>query len=133
MISAGYNAGASRPRTWMAERGDPRIGQADVVDWIEHIPFTETRNYVMRVSESIPVYRARLTGETGPVRFSDILNGKPPHVRPQARQADLDTMPPAPVPPAVEVTPQGRASTMSISDLAPLSIDGIRPPQRPAE
>ena len=133
MISAGYNAGASRPRTWMAERGDPRIGQADVVDWIEHIPFTETRNYVMRVSESIPVYRARLTGETGPVRFSDILNGKPPHVRPQARQTDLDTMPPAPVPPAVEVTPQGRASTMSISDLAPLSIDGIRPPQRPAE
>ncbi|MGR3465929.1 transglycosylase SLT domain-containing protein [Limimaricola sp.] len=136
MVSAGYNAGASRPRTWMAERGDPRIGQADVVDWIEHIPFTETRNYVMRVSESIPVYRARLTGETGPVRFSDILNGKPPFVRPQARSAEpplLAEAGPAPVPPAVDVTPEGRASSMSLSILAPMSIGGMRPPQRPVD
>ncbi len=135
MISAGYNAGASRPRTWMAERGDPRIGQADVVDWIEHIPFTETRNYVMRVSESLPVYRARLTGETGPVNFTDLLNGKPPHVRPQAREAGtlMAETAPAPVPPAVEITPEGRASTMSLSILAPMSIGGMRPPQRPVE
>ena len=136
MISAGYNAGASRPRTWMAERGDPRIGQADVVDWIEHIPFTETRNYVMRVSESIPVYRARLTGETGPVNFSDILSGKPPFVRPQARVGSAPVVAeaaPAPVPPAVEVSPQGRASSMSLSILAPMSIGGMRPPQRPVE
>ena len=135
MISAGYNAGASRPRTWMAERGDPRIGQADVVDWIEHIPFTETRNYVMRVSESLPVYRARLTGETGPVNFTDLLNGKPPHVRPQAREAGtlMAETSPAPVPPAVEITPEGRASTMSLSILAPMSIGGMRPPQRPVE
>jgi len=85
MIAAGYNAGPSRPATWMVQRGDPRRGEVDVIDWIEHIPFTETRNYVMRVTESIPVYHARLTGETGPVDFTALLVGKPAFVRPQAR------------------------------------------------
>ena len=85
MIAAGYNAGPSRPATWMTERGDPRKGEVDVVDWIEHIPFTETRNYVMRVTESMPVYRARLTGEVPQGRFTDLLNGKPPFIRPVAR------------------------------------------------
>ncbi|MBM1221895.1 lytic transglycosylase domain-containing protein [Ponticoccus sp. SC2-23] len=90
MIAAGYNAGPSRPSTWMAERGDPRKGEVDVVDWIEHIPFTETRNYVMRVTESIPVYRARLTGQGGPVRFTQLLNGEPPFVRPRLRPSATD-------------------------------------------
>ena len=85
MIAAGYNAGPSRPRVWMDERGDPRLGEMDVVDWIEHIPFTETRNYVMRVTESIPVYRARLTGQTGPIAFTDLLVGTKPILRPRAR------------------------------------------------
>ena len=85
MIAAGYNAGPSRPRTWMSQRGDPRRGDVDVIDWIESIPFTETRNYVMRVSESIPVYEARLSGRAGPVRFMDLLLGAAPSVRPQAR------------------------------------------------
>lgn len=85
MIAAGYNAGPSRPSRWMSERGDPRKGEVDIVDWIEMIPFTETRNYVMRVTESIPVYRARLTGETGTVRFRDLLIGAPPFIRPVAR------------------------------------------------
>lgn len=90
MIAAGYNAGPSRPRTWMTERGDPRrsvfnTDPVDVIDWIEHIPFRETRNYVMRVTEGIPVYRARLTGQVGPVRFMDILIGAAPMVRPVAR------------------------------------------------
>ena len=85
LIAAGYNAGPSRPWRWMQERGDPRRGEVDPVDWIEHIPFDETRNYVMRVTESIPVYRARLTGETGPVGFRALLVGQPPFVRPQAR------------------------------------------------
>ena len=85
LIAAGYNAGPSRPRTWMAERGDPRQDEVDVIDWIELIPFTETRNYVMRVSESIPVYNARLTGQTRPVRFMELLRGAPPVLRPEAR------------------------------------------------
>ena len=85
MMAAGYNAGPSRPRTWMAERGDPRIGEADIIDWIENIPFRETRNYVMRVAESIPIYEARLTGETGPIRFMELLIGEKPVVRPRTR------------------------------------------------
>ncbi len=63
MVSAGYNAGPGRPIQWMEKRGDPRRNQADIIDWIEHIPFDETRNYVMRVAESLPVYRARLRGQ----------------------------------------------------------------------
>jgi len=63
MVAAGYNAGPSRPIRWVSEFGDPRKGEIDPVDWIEHIPFRETRNYVMRVMESLAPYRARL-GET---------------------------------------------------------------------
>ncbi len=85
MIAAGYNAGPSRPKTWMDERGDPRLGEMDVVDWIEHIPFRETRNYVMRVTESIPLYQARLSGETGPIAFTELLIGAKPQIRPIAR------------------------------------------------
>jgi soluble lytic murein transglycosylase len=76
LVSAAYNAGPSRPLRWMAERGDPRSGEIDVVDWIEHIPFTETRNYVMRVMESLPVYRARLRGEVQPIRLSEELQAR---------------------------------------------------------
>lgn len=85
MIAAGYNAGPGRPRTWITQRGDPRDGTADVIDWIEHIPFAETRTYVMRVTEAIPAYRARLTGQTGPIAFTALLNGAKPFIRPQAR------------------------------------------------
>jgi len=45
----------------------------DVVDWIETIPFDETQTYVMRVTESLPNYRARLTGETGATQFTEEL------------------------------------------------------------
>ncbi|EBA08221.1 lytic transglycosylase domain-containing protein [Sagittula stellata] len=75
MMAAGYNAGPSRPLRWMAEFGDPRTGAVDVIDWIEFIPFDETRNYVMRVAESLPVYRARLGKEPLPVPFSEELVG----------------------------------------------------------
>lgn len=75
MIAAGYNAGPKRPLAWMARYGDPRDGSPDIVDWIEHIPFNETRNYVMRVSESLPVYRARLGKSALPVPFSTELRG----------------------------------------------------------
>ncbi|MCB5199855.1 lytic transglycosylase domain-containing protein [Loktanella sp. TSTF-M6] len=84
-VAAGYNAGPSRPATWMDERGDPRQGEVDVVDWIEHIPFRETRNYVQRVSESLPIYRARLTGTTGEVDFLNMITGSMASVRPRLR------------------------------------------------
>ena len=76
LVSAAYNAGPSRPLRWMSERGDPRTGDVDVVDWIETIPFTETRNYVMRVMESLPVYRARLSGQVQPIRLSEELRAR---------------------------------------------------------
>lgn len=75
MMSAGYNAGPSRPQRWMRDNGDPRRGAIDVVDWIELIPFDETRNYVMRVTESLPIYRARLGQNPHPVPFSQELIG----------------------------------------------------------
>ncbi|MEC9198790.1 MAG: lytic transglycosylase domain-containing protein [Pseudomonadota bacterium] len=70
MMSAGYNAGPSRPERWIEQFGDPRRGAGDIVDWIEMIPFRETRNYVMRVTESLPIYRARLGLAPLPVPFS---------------------------------------------------------------
>lgn len=75
LMSAAYNAGPSRPERWMQLFGDPRAGRVDVVDWIEFIPFDETRNYVMRVAESLPVYRARLGRDPHPVPFSQELAG----------------------------------------------------------
>jgi len=89
MISAGYNAGPGRPRSWMDRFGDPRKGEIDIIDWIEHIPFRETRNYVMRVTESLPIYRARLTGVAGPLNFMNELVGELPLQRPNARPATL--------------------------------------------
>jgi soluble lytic murein transglycosylase len=77
MIAAGYNAGPNRPLRWMERNGDPRDGSVeDMIDWIEMIPFNETRNYVMRVSESLPVYRARLGKDPHPVSFGrEIVGG----------------------------------------------------------
>lgn len=57
----GYNAGPRRARDWIARFGDPRGGSIEeVVDWVERIPFTETRNYVQRVMENYQVYKARI-------------------------------------------------------------------------
>lgn len=55
---AAYNAGPSRARRWLRRHGDFRSGEIDAVDWIEMIPFDETRNYVQRVIENLQVYRA---------------------------------------------------------------------------
>jgi soluble lytic murein transglycosylase len=56
---AGYNAGRGRVREWIERHGDPRDPKVDPVDWIERIPFSETRNYVQRVMENFQVYRVR--------------------------------------------------------------------------
>lgn len=76
MVAAAYNAGPGRPRRWAEEFGDPRSASVDPVDWVERIPFTETRNYVMRVTESLVIYRAMLAGRAGPVGLTDILRGR---------------------------------------------------------
>jgi soluble lytic murein transglycosylase len=74
-IAAAYNAGPSRAHAWTAKLGDPRSPEVDVIDWIEQIPFSETRNYVMRVTESLPNYRARLAGQAVPLQFLQELKG----------------------------------------------------------
>src|SRR5258708_14874826 len=63
MTFAGYNAGRGRVRDWVKAYGDPRDPNVDAVDWVERIPFSETRNYVQRVMENLQVYRVRF--ETG--------------------------------------------------------------------
>ena len=59
MTFAGYNAGRGRVRDWVKAYGDPRDPNVDPVDWVERIPFSETRNYVQRVMENMLVYRVR--------------------------------------------------------------------------
>jgi soluble lytic murein transglycosylase len=59
---AAYNAGPTNVKRWIATFGDPRDARVDPVDWIEEIPFSETRNYVQRVLENTEVYRNRLSG-----------------------------------------------------------------------
>ena len=76
LVASGYNAGPGRPRGWVDAFGDPRLASTDVVDWVEMIPFTETRTYVMRVVEGVVIYRAKLRGTAGPVNISDELTGR---------------------------------------------------------
>ncbi len=128
-MAAGYNAGPSRPVRWMDERGDPRLGEVDVVDWIEHIPFRETRNYVMRVTESIPVYEARLTGEVGPVRFTTLLIGSKPLIRPRARNDGSLVVEPTAV--STLTAPSGPAVAPPPTLPRPGGVQGIRPISRP--
>lgn len=72
-----YNAGPRRVPEWLARYGDPRGKPIDdVVDWIEQIPFQETRNYVQRVMENYQVYKSRLEQKTDIV--SDLRMGRNP-------------------------------------------------------
>ena len=75
MVSAAYNAGPSRPIRWIEDYGDPRDGDIYIVDWVEMVPFRETQNYIMRVTEYLPVYRARLGKEPLPIPFYEELTG----------------------------------------------------------
>ncbi len=78
MAAAGYNAGPHRVKRWVKDFGDPRTGAINAVDWIESIPFTETRNYVQRVMENMQVYKARLNGDQHINQiYTDITSGRP--------------------------------------------------------
>jgi soluble lytic murein transglycosylase len=61
---AGYNAGRGSVKKWIERYGDPRDPKVDAVDWVELIPFSETRNYVQRIMENLQVYRTRFGGGT---------------------------------------------------------------------
>lgn len=73
MAAAAYNAGPNRPGVWAGVCGDPRTSAVDPVDYIECIPFPETRNYVMRTLEATEVYRARLAGGAAPLTLAEDL------------------------------------------------------------
>lgn len=73
-----YNAGGGRVRDWTEEFGDPRTANVDAIDWVERIPFTETRNYVKKILTGVQIFRARLNGPDGALRLSeDLARGKP--------------------------------------------------------
>lgn len=57
LVAIAYNAGPHVARRWITELGDPRQCGMDIIDWIELIPYGETRNYVQRVLETVTVYR----------------------------------------------------------------------------
>ncbi|OWV96766.1 lytic transglycosylase [Rhizobium sp. R72] len=76
MTFIAYNAGPKRVPEWIGRYGDPRGQSIDtIVDWIERIPFPETRNYVQRVMENYEVYKARLGQPSDIVR--DLTGGRP--------------------------------------------------------
>lgn len=62
LAAAAYNAGPRRVNIWIKDYGDPRTNGVDPIDWLETIPYSETRNYIHRVMENLEVYRARLNG-----------------------------------------------------------------------
>jgi soluble lytic murein transglycosylase len=73
---ASYNAGGGNVKKWIDAYGDPRTPQVDPVDWVERIPFSETRNYVQRVMENLQVYRHRLHERSAYVFDHDLRRGR---------------------------------------------------------
>ncbi len=130
LVAAGYNAGPGRSARWLRDFGDLRetgAHGADPVDWVEMIPFDETRNYVMRVGEALPIYRARIMGRPVPlVPTWDLRGGgfRPAPVLSPLRLA-VSARPPArpakPVPAAVEgygASPADQAAALGYPDRA---------------
>ncbi len=72
---AAYNAGSGNVKKWIDAYGDPRDPRVDAVDWVERIPFYETRNYVQRVMENLQVYRQRLDQRTAYLIDYDLKRG----------------------------------------------------------
>lgn len=77
MTFAGFNAGPGRVRQWVRQFGDPRDKKTDAIDWVERIPFQETRNYVQKVLANVQIYRARLGKNKALIKtYQDLQRGK---------------------------------------------------------
>jgi soluble lytic murein transglycosylase len=72
LTAAAYNAGPNRVKRWLREMGDPRTPGVDPIDWIENIPFWETRDYVERVLEATQIYRRKLGTASRPLLEQDL-------------------------------------------------------------
>ncbi len=78
---AAYNAGAGNVNKWLRANGDPRTGSVPWVDWIERIPFFETKNYIQRVIENAVVYNHLNPGQAnyrGPNPTSHFIGKRTP-------------------------------------------------------
>jgi soluble lytic murein transglycosylase len=75
-----YNAGPRRAKEWVEQFGDLRSGQVDPVDWVENIPFQETRQYVQKVLQNVHIYRSRLAPKTVRPMTADLKRGTPSDV-----------------------------------------------------
>ena len=75
---AAYNAGPGRVKQWIKDFGDPRSKSEDPVDWVERIPFTETRTYLQRIFESTQLYRCRFENNKASFQIvEDLHRGRP--------------------------------------------------------
>ena len=93
LAMAAYNAGKHNVGKWIAAFGDPRSPAADPLDWVEQIPFTETRNYVERVLENTEIYRNRLAGHDQPLEIlTDLFRPNPPTAQPQGYGPSKETV-----------------------------------------
>jgi soluble lytic murein transglycosylase len=90
LVFAAYNAGRGRVQQWMAAHGDPRDPKVDQIDWIERIPFAETRNYVQRVLENLQVYRDRFDPKLATAAPGSDQQGK---VKPAAAPDYVEALP----------------------------------------
>jgi soluble lytic murein transglycosylase len=72
----GYNAGPGRAREWTQKYGDPRDPKVDPVDWVERVPFSETRYYIQRVMENLQVYRVLFGDQAGFRIEADLSRGR---------------------------------------------------------
>ena len=107
-----YNAGPRRSREWLAEYGDFRAGQVDPIDWIESIPFQETRQYVQKVMQNLHVYRSRLAPKTVRPMTADLMRG--------ARTDSLNVASTSPAPEAAAEPASDPAKGCSKASLASL-------------
>ena len=96
---SGFNAGPGRSHEWIRAFGDPRDASTDPLDWIERIPFLETREYVAKVLSNIQVYRARLGDEDNALQLDLDLD--------RGRAAGHKAVKPVPVPVTGAVPPNG--------------------------
>jgi soluble lytic murein transglycosylase len=129
MTFAGYNAGRGRVRDWIKVRGDPRDPNVDAVDWVERIPFSETRNYVQRVIENLAVYRVRFgTGTSAPA-----MAAKPAPAPALASSKSEPAPAPAAKPEAVPtLTAKPEATPARIAKPGPAPALMAKPEQAPA-
>ena len=90
LAAAGYNAGPSRMSQWIEQCGEPRGDHADPLSFIECHPLKETRDYMMRVTENMRIYRARLNGGTAPLTASaDVTRGVPAPIQTMDDEGDV--------------------------------------------